>query len=434
MPPQPPTGPGLSADLSFRGVVHQSSAPELDALLDGGRLTVYSGFDPTAPSLHVGNLLQLVTLRRLQEAGHRPIALLGGATGLIGDPGGKATERPLLSEDEHRENVAGIQPQLERFLDFSPGAGPARAVLRDNAQWLAPLGIVTFLRDVGKHFSVNQMIAKESVRARIERPDRGISYTEFSYMLLQAYDFLHLYDTDGCRMQIGGSDQWGNITMGIDLVRRCRNVEVFGLTTPLLTRSDGAKLGKTETGTVWLDAARTSPYALFQYFLNAEDARVGAYLRLLTFVPHERITELDCTTEDAPEKREAQRELARAVCLIVHDAAETARAERAAGALFSEEIAGLDEKTLVEVLADAPTTALARSAVDGGLTVVDALVTTGLAPSKGAARRTVDQGGAYVNNRRVADPNQTIGAGDLLADRYLVLRRGRKEYHLLQFG
>jgi tyrosyl-tRNA synthetase len=422
----------LTADLEFRGLVHQVTDPAVLDKLNDDRLTAYIGFDPTADSLHVGSLLQMCNLRRLQLAGHRPIALAGGGTGMIGDPGGKSEERNLLSVEELAANVAGIRPQLERFLDFSGGAPESRAILLDNSTWLGSLGLVAFLRDVGKHFTVNQMVGKESVRTRLDRPEQGISYTEFSYMLLQAYDFQQLFDVHDCRLQLGGSDQWGNITMGIELIRKTRQAEVFGLTTPLLLQADGTKFGKTETGSVWLDARRTSPYQLYQYFLRTEDATVGKVIRMLTFLDHDTIRSLDAQTTEHPERREAQRALAHEVCALVHGESEAARAAAAARALYSEEIATLDEATLLDVCADAPTTTISRAELDGGMTLVDAFVTSGLAPSKGRARTTVTQGGAYVNNRRVDASDARLGPDDLLFGRYLILRRGQRDYHLLR--
>ncbi len=430
--------PSLATDLAFRGLVQQVTDPALLERLDTAPVTAYIGFDPTAPSLHVGSLLQLCTLRRLQLAGHRPIALAGGGTGMIGDPGGKAGERALLGPDELAANLEGIRPQLERFLDFGAG-GPAGAtgpaLLLDNAAWLAPLPAVDFLRDVGKHFTVNQMVAKESVKARFVRPDQGISYTEFSYMLLQAYDFLRLHLDHGCTLQVGGSDQWGNITLGVELVRKVARAEVHGLTTPLVTKADGTKFGKTESGTVWLDPARTSSYALYQYLLQTEDAVVGAYLRYFTFLSHEEIASLDEDTAARPARRSAQRALAGEVVGLVHGPAEAERAERASAALFGEEIAALDERTLLEVVHDAPSSEAPRQALaDGGLPLVDTLVAAGLAASRGEARRTIAQGGAYVNNQRVSDEGRVLGPADLLHDRYVVLRRGRRDYHLLRVG
>jgi tyrosyl-tRNA synthetase len=424
----------LVKDLRFRGLIHQMTDPALEGRLDDGLLTAYSGFDPTAPSLHVGHLLQVCNLRRLQLAGHRPIAVAGGGTGFVGDPGGKSEERSLLTAEELAANLDGIHRQLEQFIDFDSPSAEHRAVLVNNADWLASLPLFDFLRDVGKHFTVNQMVAKDSVKSRLSRADQGISYTEFSYMLLQAYDFLHLFDHFGCRLQLGGSDQWGNITMGIDLVRKVRHDEVFGLTTPLVLKADGTKFGKTETGTVWLDAERTSAYALYQYFVRSEDSMVGTYLRYFTFLSHEAIEALDAATAEHPERREAQRELARQVCSLVHGEAETERVERAAVALFSEEVAALDGQTLLDVFADAPSTAISRSRLEGGdLSVVDLLVDTGLLASRGKARGAIEQGGAYLNNRRAVDVDQLVGAGDLVAGRYLVLRFGKKNHRLVSF-
>ncbi|MDP8991512.1 MAG: tyrosine--tRNA ligase [Actinomycetota bacterium] len=421
---------GLFDELYWRGLVHQVTDVELARSLDHDRLTVYVGFDPTSSSLGVGNLLQLCTLRRLQEGGHRPIALAGGGTGSIGDPGGKSEERPLLTAEELEANLAGIRPQLERFLDFGAGA-----LLLDNGEWLWELGLLSFLRNVGKHFSVSTMMAKESVRARLEQAEKTISYTEFSYMLLQAYDFLHLYDTHGCRLQVGGSDQWGNIVMGVDLIRRARGAQAFGFTTPLVVKADGTKFGKTESGNIWLDPARTSPYQLYQAFVRTEDAVVGQYLRFFTWLKRNSIEELEAATAAWPQRREAQRTLAWEVTALVHGEAEASRAERAASALFSEEIAALDETTLLDVFAEAPSTTLAPAEIDGrGLELVDALVRSGLAPSRSAARTTIEQGGAYVNNRRETDPGRRLGSPDLLHGRYVVLRKGKRDHHLLRLG
>jgi len=424
----------FAEDLRFRGLIHQLTDPELESRLDADRLTAYSGFDPTADSLHVGHLLQVCNLRRLQLAGHRPIAVAGGGTGFVGDPGGKSEERSLLSPEELRSNLEGIRGQLERFLDFSDTGGPSSALLVNNADWLEPMTLFGFLRDVGKHFTVNQMVAKDSVRTRLSRADQGISYTEFSYMLLQAYDFLHLFDAYGCRLQLGGSDQWGNITMGIELVRKVRQQEVWGLTTPLVLKPDGTKFGKTESGTVWLDAGRTSAYQLYQFLLGSEDAVVGTYLRYFTFLDHEAILALDEATASRPERREAQRELARQVCAMVHGAGDAERAEHAVSALFSEDIALLDEQSILDVFADAPSTTVARSSLDGdGAALVDLMVETRLAPSRGRARTTIEQGGAYVNNSRVEDAARTLVVDDLVAGRYLILRSGKKNYHLVRF-
>ncbi len=425
--------PELVEDLEFRHLWFQETGTGLRQLLREEAVTAYIGFDPSADSLHIGSLLQVCLLRRLQLAGHRPIALAGGGTGMIGDPGGKAAERPLLSEEQVRANLEGIGSQLERFVDME-GTAVAPALLVDNGRWLRQAGLIEFLRDIGKHFTVNDMVGKESVRARLERADVGVSYTEFSYMLLQAYDFLHLYDEYGCRLQLGASDQFGNITMGVELVRKVRGAKAYGLTTPLVVQADGTKFGKTEAGTVWLDAKRTSPYALYQFLLRSEDAVVGDYLRYLTFLDHEEILELDRATAERPEGRAAQRALAHTVCTLVHGADETARAEAAAAALYSEDIGDLDEAALLEVCAEAPASDRRRSELDAGLSLVDVLVDSGLVKSKSAARTTVRQGGAYVNNRRQSDPERVLGRDDLLLDRYVVLRRGRRDYHLLRFG
>jgi len=427
--------PTLSEDLAFRDLVHQVSDDALWKMLDTGATTAYAGFDPTSDSLHVGNLLGILTLRRLQLGGHRPILLAGGGTGLIGDPGGKSDERPLLSAEQLAANLEGIRGQLGRFLDLSPAAGQAQGLLLDNSKWLCAYGFIDFLRDVGKHFTVNQMIAKESVKSRIERPDQGISFTEFSYMLLQSYDFLYLFDNYGCRLQLGGSDQWGNITSGLDLIRKVRGEEAFALTWPLLLRSDGTKYGKSESGAIWLDASKSSPYKLYQYFIRKPDDEVGRLLRFFTFLSHEDIAALDVEIAARPERREAQVALARAVCVLVHGEAETDRAEAASQALFSEDVALLDEETLLEVFADAPSSTLPRAGLDGeGLDLADVLVSTGLVSSKSAARTSIAQGGMYVNNIRRAERDARLKRDDLLVDRYVVLRRGKLSYHLLCFG
>jgi tyrosyl-tRNA synthetase len=415
----------LSADLEFRGLIHQVTDPTLLEKLDRESLTLYAGFDPTASSLHVGNLLQFCTLRRFQNAGHRVICLAGGGTGMIGDPGGRSGERQLLSAQDLDRYLTAIKGQIETLLDYSSGS----AVLLDNSSWLLALSMIDFLRDVGKHFTINQMVAKESVKTRFERPDQGISYTEFSYMLLQAYDFLQLFEQEHCVLQIGGSDQWGNITMGVDLIRKIQGAEAYGLTTPLVLKADGTKFGKSEEGTVWLDPELTSPYRLYQFFLNTEDSVVGQYLRYFTFLEHEAISALDEETASHPERRNATRALAREVCTMIHGAGETERAERASSALFGEEIASLDEPTLLEVVADAPSSHVSKDVLP--MLVVDALVSASLASSKGEARRTIDQGGAYVNNRRVEGAERELNTSDLLYGRYIVLRKGRRDYHVL---
>jgi tyrosyl-tRNA synthetase len=422
-----------SEDLAFRGLVHQVSDAALLGRLDSAHETVYAGFDPSSDSLHIGNLMLLCTLRRLQSFGHRPIAVAGSGTGLIGDPGGKDAERPLIPAEVLAANVEGIRPQLERFLDFSAAAGKTRALVVDNGAWLSSLDVIGFLRDVGKHFTVNQIVAKEAVRTRFERPDQGISYTEFSYMLLQAYDFLHLFDEYGCRLQIGGSDQWGNITLGVELIRKVRAETAYALTTPLVTRADGTKFGKSEEDALYLDKRRTSPFELYQFFLRTDDEAAPSYLRYFTFLGHDAIGVLDDATAQHPERREAQRALAHEVSALVHGEDETARVERASEVLYTEDVAGLDEKTLLEVFAEAPSSTMARSAIDGtGLDPVEVFAASGLVSSKSAARTAIEQGGAYVNNRRLHAGEQ-VTTDRLIAGRYLVLRRGRRELHLLRF-
>jgi len=420
----------LRTDWEFRGLVHQTTDDGVLDRLSAGGVTGYIGFDPTASSLHLGGLLQICNLRRMQMAGNRPIALAGGGTGLIGDPSFKASERPLLTKEQLEENVAGIRSQLERFLDFSPSAGPAQALLLNNADWLTTISMTDFLRDVGKYFTVNQMVAKDSVKSRLDRDDVGLSFTEFSYMLLQAYDFLRLNVDHGCTLQMGGSDQWGNITMGTELIRKVTGSSAAGLTSPLLLRADGQKFGKSEGGNekVWLDANLTSPFALHQFLLNADDQTVPTLLRFFTFLDHDTIRDLDAATQSAPQERRAQRALANAVVALVHGDDAQRAAERAGEALFAESIAELDETMLLTVTADAPSSTWSREELAAGVDIVDVLVRCGLAKSKGEARRFVEQGGVYVNNVRVD------GAVDLsraLHGKYLVVRRGRRELHLV---
>ncbi len=423
---------GLVDDLRFRGLIHQVTDDALFERLDAGGMTAYIGFDPSAASLGVGNLLQLCLLRRLQEAGHRPIALAGSGTGFIGDPGGKSDERNLLSPDELAANVEGIRAQMARFFDFSAGAGSTRAVLLENATWLTSLDLITFLRDVGKHVTVNEMVRKDSVRSRLERAGEGISYTEFSYMLLQAYDFIRLHVDEGCDLQLGGSDQWGNISLGVDVVGKVTGDRVYGFTTPLVTKPDGTKFGKSEAGNVWLDPTRTSPYRFYQFFVHTEDARVGEYLRFFSFLDHEEIAALDAETEAHPERRAAQRALAAAMCDLVHGPEETQKAVRASEALFGEDVATLDADTLLDVFDDAPSGKLSRQSLADGVSVVDALADAGLCRSKGDARRLIESGGIYLNNKKVESAERSLGTGDLLAGRFILLRRGRRDYHLLR--
>jgi len=414
----------LFDEWQWRGLVHQVTDPKLAEALDRDVLTAYIGFDPTGDSLHAGSLLPVLNLRRLQQGGHKVIALLGGGTGLIGDPSGKDQERQLLSEGELEANLLGIRRQIEGLL-----ADDARVV--DNGEWLRRMTLTDFLRDVGKHFTVNEMVRKESVKTRLEAREQGISFAEFSYMLLQAWDFVHLFDAFGCRLQMGGSDQWGNITEGVDLIRRLRGEHAFGMTSPLLTLPGGAKMGKSEGATkVWLDPKRTSPYQFFQYWVRADDAQVGSYLRFFTFLERGRIDELDKATADHPERREAQQALAREVTSLVHGEAEATKAKHAAEVLFTEDVAGLDEATLLDVMSDAPASDVPRD----GIALIDALVESGLAKSKSAARTAIEQGGAYVNNRREGDLDRRITVDDALHGRYVLLRRGKRDHHLLRLA
>lgn len=432
----------LYGDLEFRGLVKQTTSPDLAKEMAARKLTLYCGFDPTADSLHVGSLLPLLALRRFQDAGHRVIAVVGGATGMIGDPSGKSTERSFLSEADLQKNLNGIRGVIGRFLKFE---GPNPALVLNNFDWFG-MSYLAFLRDVGKHFTVNHMMAKESVRARLEDREHGISYTEFSYMLLQAYDYVHLNEKEGCNLQIGGSDQWGNITAGIELIRRMRahrekkdadelKDTAYGLTMPLVMKADGSKFGKSEAGTVWLSEDRTSAYQLFQYFMQAADADVGMLLRYFTFLSHEEILRLESAVKSAPEKREAQTRLAQELVKLVHGEAALEKASGATQALFGTEIRNLAKPALLEAFAGAASTTKPRGALAGAnaITVVDLLVEANLCGGKGAARKDIQGGGIYLNNERVTDAAATVSSKDLLADFALVLRKGKKSYHLFRF-
>jgi tyrosyl-tRNA synthetase len=423
----------IVSDLRWRGLIHQATDDaNLSSWLDSAPRTLYVGFDPTADSMHVGHLMGLMALRRFQQAGHRPIALVGGATGMIGDPSGKSEERNLLSLDALRANVAAMEAQMRMFLDFD--AGENEALLVNNFDWMSRFSYLDFLRDVGKHFPVNVMLAKDSVKSRLERTDSGLSYTEFSYMLLQAYDFVQLADQYQCHLQAGGSDQWGNITAGIDLGRRLRGVQLYGITWPLLTKSDGSKMGKTESGAIWLAATRTSPYQFYQYWINVEDGDAGLCLRFLTELSHEEIESLDTARASNPAARESQRRLAEELTRLVHGETGLAAARRATEIFFGAEIDRLSDAQLVEIFADVPSKTLPHSRLDGdGLHIFDAFVEAGLAKSKSEARRTIEQGGAYVNNRRVEGIDRAITANDLASETVMVLRSGRKKYALLRF-
>jgi tyrosyl-tRNA synthetase len=414
----------LITELRWRGLV-QDATPGLEAHLRQSR-RVYCGFDPTAPSLQVGNLMPLTLLRHFQQRGHTPIVLMGGGTGLIGDPSGKRSERPLLSRDEVRAHLERQQTQMARFLDFGPG--PSGALLRDNAVWLESVPLVTFLRDVGKHFTVNVMMQKESVKARL---DTGLSYTEFSYMLLQAYDFLQLFRTEGCTIQVGGSDQWGNITAGADLIRRVDAAEAHGLVAPLLTTASGAKFGKSESGAIYLDPAATSPYRFYQYWINADDRDVEGYLRLFTGLSRDAIASLLEEHARNAGERPAQHALARELTTLVHGGDAAASAGDTARLLFGAFDPRLASAAVFDTLAEEVPTA---PAPDGVLTLVDAVVLAGLARSKAEARRGIEQGGVYVNQTREADAARVVGEADWLAGRNLLLRKGKKDYALLRRG
>lgn len=420
-------------DLQARGIVKQLTDESLANVLEMEKITLYCGFDPTADSLHVGSLLPLLTLRRFQLAGHRPIAVVGGATGMIGDPSFKAQERSLLSEEQLAINLAGIKRVISKFLDMST------AKVVNNADWMKDMSYLRFLRDIGKHFTINHMMAKESVRARLEDREHGISYTEFSYMLLQAYDFYILNAQDGCKLQIGGSDQWGNITAGNELIRRIRaahgdeGAEVYGMTHPLVTKADGTKFGKSEQGNIWLDPKKTSPYQFYQFFIQTADADVVNYLNYFTFLSLDEIRALAESVQKEPEKRLAQQSLAREMTKLVHGEEELARVEKASGALFGSAIRDLDRQTLLDVLGGAPSTRKSRDVLGAGYSLVDALVDSGLCTSKGAARKDLTAGGIYVNNERVADAAAVLKSDALIAGGYIVLRKGKKTYHLLAF-
>jgi tyrosyl-tRNA synthetase len=420
-------------ELSWRGLIAVSTdLDDLRKALAAGQLTLYAGFDPTAASLHIGHLVQLLTMRRLQLAGHRPIGLVGGATGLIGDPSGKSAERVLNAPDVVAGWVERIRVQVGRLLDFEPG--PAAALMVSNLDWTAGLSALAFLRDIGKHFPVNQMLSRETVRARLEAG--GISYTEFSYQILQANDFLELHRRYGCTLQVGGSDQWGNLVSGVDLIRRMTGSSVHAMATPLITRPDGTKYGKTESGAIWLSPELMSSYAFHQFLLNRADAEVPGLLRVFTFRSRAEIEDLERETAARPAARTAQRVLADDVTILVHGAEETARAISAGRALFGQgDLRDLDERTLAAALAEVPraivTAAGSGSSAgpggSGGLpSVTDLMAACGVVSSKSAARRAIDEGGAYLNNVKVLDSDATPQPADLLFGRYLVLRRGKR--------
>ena len=430
------TATDLIDDLQWRGLLADcTDLAGLRARLATGKpITVYCGFDPTGDSLHVGHLMGQLTLARFQRAGHHVIALAGGATGMVGDPSGRSSERNLLTREQLAHNIACIKAQLSRLLDFTVAANPARLV--DNADWIAPFSFLDFLRDVGKHFSLNVMLAKDSVKSRMEG-DAGISYTEFSYQLLQAYDFYHLRRALDCELQIGGSDQWGNLTAGTDLIRKKLGHEstAWGWTFPLITKSDGTKFGKTASGAVWLDATRTSPYKLYQFFVNTEDAKVCEYLRKFTFLSRAEIEPLEAAHAANPGAREAHKALAREVTKLVHGETALDAALKASAILFGAEVGDTTEETFLDVAGEIPTVDLPRERLAApGLPLTEALVLAALETSKGNARKSIEAGGAYVNNLKSdpAQPARALTEADLLFGKYILLRKGKKSYAVLR--
>jgi len=416
--------------LKEREVIEQLSDEEtLAECLTHDRVTLYAGFDPTADSLHLGHLFPLLCLARFQRLGHRPIALVGGATAMIGDPSGKSEERQLLSEEAIEANAAFIKKQLERFLDFS---GPHGAVMVNNAEWTKNVTYLSWLREIGKFFSVNYMLNKESVRRRIEDRTQGISYTEFSYMLLQANDFLELYDRYGCILQVGGNDQWGNITAGIDLIQKRRHKQAYGITFPLLTTSTGEKFGKSAGNAIWLNPEMTSPYMLYQYWIRTDDKDVIRYLKYFTFLSMDEIAGLEKCVHEAPEKREAQTVLAEQSTLMIHGEEGLIKARKASQVLFGGEITELSDRELADIFADVPSSSIARSELEAGVGVLTLFTRSGLTQSNSQAFQKVKQGGAYLNNIRIEDPKKILNLSDLASETMMVLRSGKKNYHLVK--
>jgi len=418
-------------ELKWRGLVfdHMEGVPEL---LAKEKVTIYNGFDPTGDSLHVGHIVPLIQLARLQRFGHTPIALAGGGTGMIGDPSGKSAERNLLSVEQLDYNVSCIKKQLAHLLDFEVKTNPA--ILINNADWLRTLNLVDFLRDTGKHFTVNYMLAKDSVKNRLER-EEGLSFTEFSYMLLQSYDFLHIYDHFGCKLQTGGSDQWGNITAGTELIRRVRpGGQAYGMVYHLITKSDGTKFGKTESGSVWLDPQKTSPYRFYQFWLNTDDRDVMKYLKFFTFFSQDDLAPLEASLAEHPEQRDPHRALAREMTRMIHGETALARAEQASAALFGGEISGLSGDEIADIFAEVQSCDLPKIQLEGaGLGIVDLLVAAGLAKSKGEARRALAEGGIYLNNRRAND-GALVTTADALDGRFVILRKGKRNYALVRLS
>jgi tyrosyl-tRNA synthetase len=416
-------------EIKWRGILH-SHTPEVEEYLSKHQVTAYIGFDPTAASLHVGSLLPIMGLVHLQRSGHSPIAIAGGGTGMIGDPSGKVQERKLLTLEEIENNLVGIKKQLAKFLDFN--AKNNAALLVNNADWLTKISMMEFLRDVGKHFSVNEMMAKDSVKSRFQN-EQGISFTEFAYSLLQSFDYLELFDRHKCTLQMGGSDQWGNIVSGIDLVRRKRGADVHGIVFHLITTSSGVKFGKTESGTVWLDPQMTSPYRFYQFWYNTDDNDVVKYLKFFTLLPPERIAELELSLQSAPEKREAQTTLAREVTSTVHDDTALDQAVKASKIFFGGEIGNVGERDLLDIFADVPSVELPKDRLSGeGMPFIELLVHAAIAKSKGDARRAMQGGGIYLNNIRVTDVEKLTTMNDSIAGKFIVLRKGARNYFLVK--
>jgi tyrosyl-tRNA synthetase len=416
----------LYSELEWRGLVYDATEG-LRGVLAREQVTGYIGFDPSAASLHVGTLVPILALARMQRLGHSAIAIVGGGTGLIGDPSGKSLERTLMTTEQVEANVASIRAQLSRFLDFEVANNPARLV--NNAEWLTKISAVELLRDVGKYFTVNYMLAKESVKRRIES-EEGISYTEFSYLLLQSYDFVMLHDRFNCTLQMGGSDQWGNITAGIDLTRKLRGAKVHGLVLPLVTTASGTKFGKTEAGAVWLDPALTSPFEFYQFWINTDDRDVVRYLKYFTFLPQERIRELEALVERAPEKREAPRELAREVTRLVHGDAAVREAEAATEKLFSGDVSRMSASELLQAFANVPSSEIRIA--EEGTPVVEVLASTGVTGSKGEATRLIRGGGIYINERRVTDEKERLTTNLAIDGQLFVIRKGKRDNYLVR--
>jgi tyrosyl-tRNA synthetase len=418
-------------EFLWRGLLFDHTEGARD-LVKNQKITIYTGFDPTGDSLHIGHLVPMMGLARWQRYGHTPIAVAGGGTAMIGDPSGKSEERNLLTQEEIEHNLASIKVQLASLLDFEVKSNPA--IMVNNYDWLSELSLMNFLRDIGKHFTINYMISKDSVKSRLTREGEGISFTEFTYMLMQSYDFLHLFDEYNCLAQAGGSDQWGNITAGIELIRRVRGGKVHGVAYPLITNASGSKFGKTAGGeTAWLDPNRTSPYRFYQFWLNTDDADVINYLKYFTWLTRPEIQDLEQALDEHPERREAQRTLAREMTQMVHGETALAKAMQASSVLFGGDLEGLSAEDIQDIFADVPSSEIVRAELgDEGVPVVDLLVTSGLASGKGDARRSIDGGGMYLNNQRIGDTAQMLTTADTIEGKFFILRKGRKRYHLVR--